>query len=69
MGEVPREQKMLKENLPRVIYHQVYKYMKRKLNRTPEENAFVQIHGFEHLLQRYLALKRVPRSENKGTSL
>ena len=24
MGGVPREQKMLKEHLPRVMYHQVY---------------------------------------------
>jgi len=28
MGGVPREQKMLKGHLPRVIYHQVYKYTK-----------------------------------------
>ena len=30
LGRVPREQKMLKGHLPRVIYHQVYKYMNIK---------------------------------------
>jgi len=29
-GGVPREQKMLKGHLPRVIYHQVYLYTKKK---------------------------------------
>jgi len=29
-GGVPREQKMLKGHLPRVIYHQVYSYTKIK---------------------------------------
>jgi len=29
MGKVPREQKMLKELLPRVIYHQVYLSIRR----------------------------------------
>ena len=28
MGGVPREQKMLKGHLPRVIYHHVYKFTK-----------------------------------------
>jgi len=28
LGGVPREQKMLKGHLPRVIYHQVYQYTK-----------------------------------------
>ena len=28
LGGVPREQKMLKGHLPRVIYHQVYYYTK-----------------------------------------
>jgi len=32
LGEVPREQKMLKGHLPRVIYHQVYWYMTKTLN-------------------------------------
>ena len=31
MIEVPREQKMLKGHLPRVIYHQVYQYTKKKM--------------------------------------
>jgi len=31
LGGVPREQKMLKGHLPRVIYHQVYKYTKMKI--------------------------------------
>ena len=30
LGGVPRQQKMLKGHLPRVIYHQVYKYTKIK---------------------------------------
>ena len=30
LGGVPREQKMLKGHLPRVIYHQVYYFTKRK---------------------------------------
>ena len=30
LGEVPRELTMLKEHLPRVIYHQVYWYMTKK---------------------------------------
>ena len=29
LGGVPREQKMLKGHLPRVIYHQIYWYTKR----------------------------------------
>ena len=29
LGEVPREQKMRKGHLPRVIYHQVYEYTKK----------------------------------------
>ena len=32
-GGVPREQKMLKGHLPRVIYHQVYWYTKKRKNR------------------------------------
>ena len=28
LGEVPREQEMLKGHLPRVVYHQVYQYTK-----------------------------------------
>ena len=32
LGGVPREQKLLKGHLPRVIYHQVYKYTKIKRN-------------------------------------
>jgi len=31
MGGVPRDQKMFKGHLPRVIYHQVYEYTKKKI--------------------------------------
>ena len=34
-GLVPREQKMLKGHLPRVIYHQMYEYTKIFLPRSP----------------------------------
>ena len=30
MGGMPREQKMLEEHLPRVIYHQVYNVYEKK---------------------------------------
>ena len=47
LGGVPREQKMLKGHLPRVIYHQVYWYRKinsswrkiRTRNRSSSQNA------------------------------
>jgi len=38
-GGVPREQKMLKGHLPRVIYHEVYQYTKLKLNREPDPHV------------------------------
>jgi len=32
LGGVPREQKMLKGHLPRVIYHQVYQFTKKRIS-------------------------------------
>ena len=36
LGGVPREQKMLKGHLPRVMYHQVYEYTKINVLKTFE---------------------------------
>ena len=42
---VPREQKMLKGHLPRVIYHQVYEYTKIKESNGPERPPSTSTRG------------------------
>ena len=57
VGGVPREQKLLKGHLPRVIYHQVYLYKKINIQE-PYQHTPLNATRFKYVIPPVTALER-----------